>query len=75
MSPIDKKGRAERRRREGAKGNATASDPRWNLKQGVPKDRQMAKTVERSSGRYSASEQSEKSQSSRRARPGPAPRT
>ena len=75
MSPTDEKGRADRRRRERAKGSTTASDPRWDLKQGVPKDRQMAKVVERSSGRYSASEQSEKSQSSRRARPATTPRS
>jgi hypothetical protein len=36
-----------------------AADPRWDRKQGTPKDEQMARHVERSSGRYSASEQSE----------------
>jgi G6PDH family F420-dependent oxidoreductase len=41
----------------------------WDRRQGVPKDRQMAKIVERASGRYSASEQSEKS---RRRSPRPA---
>lgn len=37
-----------------------ASDPKWDRKQGVPKDRQTASLVERSTGRYSASDQSEK---------------
>jgi hypothetical protein len=34
-------------------------DPRWDRKQGTPKDPKAAQTVERASGRYSASEQSE----------------
>lgn len=39
--------------------------PAWDRKQGTPKDSQTARHVERSSGRYSASEQSEeKSRSS-----------
>lgn len=33
--------------------------PRWDRKQGTPKDQKAAQTVERASGRYSASEQSE----------------
>jgi hypothetical protein len=36
-----------------------AADPRWDRKQGVPKSPQMKRVVEQSSGRYSASEQSE----------------
>jgi hypothetical protein len=44
-------------------------DPRWDRKQGQPKDRQMKKVVERSSGRYSASEQSEKDRPSQSPRP------
>jgi hypothetical protein len=63
--PIDEKARAARRSQEQPKGKPITSDPRWNLKQGKPKDRRMEKTVERASGRYSASEQSEKSKSSR----------
>lgn len=35
------------------------ADPRWDRKQGVPKPPQMKRVVEQSSGRYSASEQSE----------------
>jgi len=35
------------------------ADPRWDRKQGVPKSPQMKRVVEQSSGRYSASEQSE----------------
>jgi CBS domain-containing protein len=34
-------------------------DPRWDRKQGTAKDRRMARDVEKSSGRYSGSEQSE----------------
>lgn len=37
----------------------SSGDRRWNDKQGTPKDPELAKTVERASGRYSASEQSE----------------
>lgn len=36
------------------------ADRRWDNKQGSPKDPGLAKTVERSSSRYSASEQAEK---------------
>lgn len=36
------------------------SDTKWDRKQGVPKDRQTRKLVERSSGRYSGSDQSDK---------------
>jgi hypothetical protein len=44
-------------------------DPRWDRKQGVPKSPQMKRVVEQSSGRYSASEQSEqKRKGSRRER-------
>jgi hypothetical protein len=35
------------------------TDPQWDRKQGVPKSPQMKRVVEQSSGRYSASEQSE----------------
>ena len=35
------------------------ADPRWDRRQGVPKSPQMKRVVEQSSGRYSASEQSE----------------
>jgi hypothetical protein len=38
-------------------------DPKWDRKQGVPKDREIAKAVEKASGRYSASEQSEEKRS------------
>lgn len=41
----------------------TLRDPKWDRKQGVPKDPQVAKVVEKSSGRYSASEQSEETRS------------
>jgi hypothetical protein len=41
----------------------TVRDPQWDRKQGVPKERQVAKVVEKSSGRYSASEQSEQKRS------------
>lgn len=44
-----------RKRKESSSG-----DRRWDVKQGTPKDPGMAKVVERASGRYSASEQSEK---------------
>jgi hypothetical protein len=40
-----------------------ADDPRWDRKQGAAKDRRMARDVEKSSGRYSASEQREQKQS------------
>jgi hypothetical protein len=46
-------------RRPDRKRNDKAADPRWDRKLGVPKSPQMAKVVEQSSGRYSASEQSE----------------
>ena len=36
-----------------------ANHPKWNRKQGTPKDEKTARKVERASGRYSASEQSE----------------
>jgi hypothetical protein len=41
-------------------------DPRWDRKRGTPKDPKMTRSVERASGRYSASEQSEE----KRKRPG-----
>jgi hypothetical protein len=44
-------------------GNS-ASDPRWDRKQGTPRDRKTAQTVERASSRYSASEQSEEKKKS-----------
>jgi hypothetical protein len=43
-----------------SKRTRPTSDPKWDRKQGVPKDRQTARLVERSSGRYSGSDQSEK---------------
>ena len=43
-----------------------ASGPKWDRKQGVPKDRHTAGLVERASGRYSASEQGEKQSAKRR---------
>ena len=42
--------------------NGSAEDPRWDRKQGTAKDGQMARDVEKSSGRYSASEQAEQKQ-------------
>ena len=42
-----------------------ANHPEWDRKQGMPKDKKAAQTVERASGRYSASEQSEEKQKSR----------
>jgi hypothetical protein len=47
----------ERKRPDKAK--AQASDPQWDRKQGTPRNPRVATVVERSSGRYSASEQSE----------------
>ena len=41
-----------------------ARDPRWDRKQGTPKDRKTARTVDRASSRYSASEQSEEKKKS-----------
>jgi hypothetical protein len=43
-----------------------SGDRRWDRKQGTPKDPGMAKTVERASSRYSASEQSERKRGSGR---------
>jgi hypothetical protein len=40
----------------------SADDPRWDRKQGTAKDGRMARDVEKSSGRYSASEQAEQKQ-------------
>lgn len=37
-------------------------DIRWDKKQGAPKDPKVAAKVERASGRYGASEQSERAQ-------------
>ena len=48
----------DKNRREKPKAPAPG-DRRWNDKQGSPKDPGLAKTVERASNRYSASEQSE----------------
>jgi hypothetical protein len=48
----DRKSPRERR-------SGTADHPQWDRKQGRPKDGQTARDVERSSDRYSASEQSE----------------
>jgi hypothetical protein len=52
--------------RRNAKRDQPDPDPRWDRKRGTPKDQKMARTVERASGRYSASEQSEE----KRKRPG-----
>lgn len=52
-----------------SRGRNASGDPRWDRKQGQPKDRQIKKVVEQSSGRYSASEQSEKRRAPRRSRP------
>ena len=46
-------------RKSDRKANDRAADPRWDRKQGTPKPPKMARVVEQSSGRYSASEQSE----------------
>jgi len=46
-------------RKSDRKPSDKAADPRWDRKQGVPKSPQMKRVVEQSSGRYSASEQSE----------------
>jgi hypothetical protein len=51
------------------KRSEKTTDPRWDRKQGVPKSPQMKRVVEQSSGRYSASGQSEqKKKSGRRGR-------
>jgi hypothetical protein len=42
-----------------------AEDPRWDRKQGTPKDQKAAQKVECASSRYSASEQSEEKRKSR----------
>ena len=42
-----------------------ANHPNWDRKQGTPKDQKTARTVERASSRYSASEQSEEKKKSR----------
>jgi hypothetical protein len=46
-------------RKSDRKRSDKAADPRWDRKQGVPKSPQMKRELEQSSGRYSASEQSE----------------
>jgi hypothetical protein len=46
-------------RKSNRKRSDKAADPRWDRKQGVPKSPRMTRVVEQSSGRYSASEQSE----------------
>ena len=46
-------------RSDGKRQEEAANHPPWDRKQGTPKDPQAARTVERASGRYSASEQSE----------------
>jgi hypothetical protein len=51
-------------RRSDRKRGEKAADPRWDRKQGVPKSPQMKRAVEQSSGRYSASEQSEQKRKS-----------
>jgi len=45
-------------------------DPRWDRKQGKPKDGGMTSAVEQASSRYSASEQSEKKLRERKDRSG-----
>jgi hypothetical protein len=42
-----------------------ANDPKWDRKQGMPKDQKAARTVERASSRYSASEQGEEKRKKR----------
>ena len=42
-----------------------ANYPNWDRKQGTPKDQKTARTVERASSRYSASEQSEEKRKKR----------
>ncbi len=49
----------------GKRQDEAASHPDWDRKQGTPKDQKAARTVERASGRYSASEQSEEKKKSR----------
>jgi hypothetical protein len=49
-------------RKSDRKPSDKAADPRWDRKQGVPKSPEMKRVVEQSSGRYSASEQSEQKQ-------------
>lgn len=39
--------------------DASANHPKWDPKLGTPKDQATARKVERASGHYSASEQSE----------------
>jgi len=46
-------------RKSDRKQDEKSNDPRWDRKQGIPKSSNMARVVEQSSGRYSASEQSE----------------
>ncbi len=48
------------------KRSSKTADPRWDRKQGTPKSPQMTRAVEQSSGRYSASEQSEQRRKSGR---------
>jgi hypothetical protein len=53
-------------RRDGKRHDEASDDPKWDRKQGMPKDQKAAQTVERASSRYSASEQSEEKQKNRR---------
>lgn len=50
---------ANTERPAGKRKDETPSPPKWDRKQGTPKDEKTARKVERASGRYSASEQSE----------------
>ena len=47
------------RKRSKEQENGSSEDPRWDRKHGAAKDGRMARDVEKSSGRYSASEQGE----------------
>ncbi len=53
-------------RRKKQEESGAADDPRWDRKHGAAKDGKMARDVEKSSHRYSASEQSEQKRSTNR---------
>jgi len=55
-------------RKSDRKRDDKSTDPRWDRKQGTPKSSNMARVVEQSSGRYSASEQSEQKKTGGRRR-------
>ena len=52
-------------RSDDKRGGEAANHPKWDRKQGTPKDQKAAQTVERASSQYSASEQSEEKRKSR----------